>query len=253
MADVRPELGGPDPRAESLQNIVTRLLAKKPAERYQSAREVLAALERIEGGETISRPVVSRPEAAALRRRLLAAAGVLVLLGLAVAGTVYGLRSRVPAHLVEADRALLALDFDRAEKLVAAVLAVDRKDERARELAETIARRAAGRRAFDEQHALAAALAHEGYLAEALAALRAARDLAVVDGAPVASEWATEAGPAGAPLAVLKGGSYRLAGSPDAFRAAHRSRPPPGRYEDAGVRLAADPPVPDLGEFEEKR
>jgi hypothetical protein len=115
LVEVTPALRESGRLIVALQNIVTKLLAKRPEERYPSAAELERALECAEGGGEITRPRVTSPEAVRIRKAALATALVLFVLFLAALGG-FSLRQaggpakiarqRILAHEQEASKAL---------------------------------------------------------------------------------------------------------------------------------------------------
>jgi hypothetical protein len=85
LVEVHPGLER-GPLLESVQNVVSRLLAKGPKERYGSAAEVLEAIERALGGLGVAFPKVTRPEAVRRRRKAIRASVVCFILAFAAMG-----------------------------------------------------------------------------------------------------------------------------------------------------------------------
>jgi serine/threonine protein kinase/formylglycine-generating enzyme required for sulfatase activity len=149
LREANPALA-PDKLLEAAQNVVTRLLAKRPEERYASAQAVADELRRVEGGSVITAPKVTRPEAVRLRRRVLAGVLLLLLLGGAGAGGILAWRSTIPAQLERAVALNRALDLDGAAEAVRGVLEKDADHVAAKELLAEIGRRTAARDAARE-------------------------------------------------------------------------------------------------------
>ncbi len=144
LLDVSPGLER-GPLLDSIQNIVTRLLAKKPDERYPSATALIEAIDVALGGGKVVKPQVTRPEAERLRRRIaLVAVALLVLAIASVAGVVF-VRSSAPAKLKEAQARLDAFELDAGREIVASVLESDKDNQPAQKLMADINGRLARR------------------------------------------------------------------------------------------------------------
>jgi hypothetical protein len=115
LLEANPKLE-PSAKLEAVQNILTKLLAKEPEERYQSATELLEAIDTVDRGGTILVPEVTRPETVRVRRQIMAVVGV-VLLGVGLwFGGVAVARSGITRKLEAIDALRATFQFEDAEK-----------------------------------------------------------------------------------------------------------------------------------------
>ncbi len=122
------------PLSEALENVVTRLLAKRPEERYASAADLLADLERAGRGAAVEKPKVTRPETVRFRRRLSRATIAVALLALAAVAGAVAIRGSATYRLRGAEEAYELGDLATAGRVVAQVLEADPGNEQARAL-----------------------------------------------------------------------------------------------------------------------
>jgi hypothetical protein len=114
---------------DSVQNIVTKLLAKHPEERFQSARELKEEIDRARSGGLVSRPKITRPEGVRARKR---ATRILLLLAAPIlAGAAVWLIPRDDADQIARARDVLQ-ERGRRETARRVVEAVGRQAEEAR-------------------------------------------------------------------------------------------------------------------------
>ncbi|GIW72771.1 MAG: hypothetical protein KatS3mg102_2313 [Planctomycetota bacterium] len=166
IAEVRPELTA-SPLCEPAQRILTRLLAKRPEERYASAAEVVAALECALGGGEISRPRVTRPEAVRRRRRALAVLGTVLVLVLAAAAGRWIARRIALTRIDRIAQLLEQRRVEQAHRLVTEALADAPDDPRLVQLAAELEQSLELRRQLQEGMRIAEALAEGGRAREA--------------------------------------------------------------------------------------
>jgi len=153
------------PLLHALQNIVTRLLAKKPAERYASATELIVALDRALGGGPISTPRVTRPEVLRRRRLLVRGAAAALVASLAAFGAYSATTWRsIDREIAEAERRRDAFELEGAKEVLERVLARDPNNARAVAASADISSRIARRQAVLERREAALSAGKAGRL-----------------------------------------------------------------------------------------
>jgi len=139
FAEVAPDLReSRDPLLAALQNVTTRLLAKRPDERYASAADLVRELDTVLGGGTVLPPKVTRPEDVRLRNRVLLALAGIVLSAAVGFGSVQYVRSGAAARVSEATARFEAGELKAANDILDEVLAKDSQNAPALALKDAI-------------------------------------------------------------------------------------------------------------------
>ncbi|HVY62708.1 MAG TPA: serine/threonine-protein kinase, partial [Planctomycetota bacterium] len=125
LVERKPDLA-PSKLLDAVQNIVTKLLAKRPDERYPSAAEVVEALERAAGGGVIAKPKVTRPEVQRLKRLIGTAAAAVVLATGLTWGALKMRESSIPGQVAQARQLVTERRLAEAQRIAQDVLKVDK-------------------------------------------------------------------------------------------------------------------------------